>query len=61
MEGIEEKIQDEFGKYWDIDYEAEKEQYKKTAIELIAKAITRNDLKEIKEIIQELEDEIGQI
>ena len=49
----------------DIDYEEQKrleaEEYKKHAIELIAKAVCRNDLREIKEIIEELENEIGQI
>ena len=60
---MEEKIREEFNKSWDIDYEKQKQEeaaeYKKHALELIAKAICRNDLREIKEIIQELEDEIG--
>ncbi len=57
---MQEKINEEFvKKSWDIDYEAEKEEYKKTALELIAKAICRKDLKEIKEIIEDLENEIG--
>lgn len=57
---MQEKIKEEFEKKsWDIDYEAEKEEYKKTALELIAKAICRKDLKEIKEIIEDLENEIG--
>lgn len=63
---MQEKINEEFvKKSWDIDYEEQKrleaEEYKKHAIELIAKAVCINDLKEIKEIIEELEDEIGQI
>lgn len=60
---MEEKIREEFNKSWDIDYEKQKQEeaaeYKKHALELIAKAVCRNDLREIKEIIQELEDEIG--
>ena len=60
---MQEKINEEFNKLWDIDYEEEKrliaEEYKKHAIELIAKAVCKKDLKEIKEIIKELEDEIG--
>lgn len=63
---MDEKIYEEFVKKdWDIDWdkqrEDEKEEYKKTALNLIAKAICREDLHEIKEIIQELEDEIGEI
>lgn len=63
---MQEKINDEFvKKSWDIDYEEQKrleaEEYKKHAIELIAKAICREDLREIKEIIEELENEIGEI
>ena len=62
MEGIEEKIHEEFiKKDWNIDEEAENNEYKQTALKLIAKAICREDLKEIKEIIQELEDEIGSL
>ena len=60
---MEEKIREEFDKSWDIDYEKQKQEeaveYKKHALELIAKAVCRNDLQEIKEIIQELEDEVG--
>ena len=60
---MEEKRREEFNKSWDIDYEKQKQEeaaeYKKHALELIAKAVCRNDLREIKEIIQELEDEIG--
>lgn len=63
---MQEKINDEFvKKSWDIDYEKQKrleaEEYKKHAIELIAKAICKEDLREIKEIIEELENEIGEI
>ena len=62
---LEEKIYDDAkrGENWDIDkqIELEKKQYKETALKLIAKAVTEEDLKEIKEIIQELEDEIGEI
>lgn len=57
---MQEKINEEFvKKSWDIDEEAEKNEYKKTALNLIAKAICREDLKEIKEIIEDLENEIG--
>lgn len=57
---MEEKIREEFvNKDWNIDEEAEKNEYKKTALKLISKAVCREDLKEIKKIIQELEDEIG--
>ena len=61
---MQEKINEEFvKKSWDIDYEAEKEEYLKEIMnlkqELIAKAICRKDLKEIKEIIEDLENEIG--
>lgn len=59
---MDEKIRDEFvNKDWELNQEAEKEAYKETALNLIAKAICRRDIKEIKEIIQELEDEIGEI
>lgn len=62
---LEEKIEDEFAnKSWETDEEHKKqveEEYKKHAIKLIAKAVCKNDLREIKEIIEELEDEIGQI
>ena len=61
-----EKIYEEFvKKSWDNDItEQRKEEikeYKKTALELIAKAVCREDLREIKEIIEELENEIGEI
>ncbi len=59
---MDEKIRDEFvNKDWELNQEAEKEAYIETALNLIAKAICRRDIKEIKEIIQELEDEIGEI
>lgn len=63
---MEEKIIDEFVKKdWNNTITEQRKQeirqYKKTAIELIAKAICREDLKEIKEIIEELENEIGEI
>ena len=55
---MQEKINEEFvKKSWDIDYEEQKrleaEEYKKHAIELIAKAVCRNDLREIKEFIKD--------
>ena len=57
---MEEKIREEFNKSWDIDWdkqrELEREEYKKHALELIAKAVCREDLREIKEIIEELEN-----
>lgn len=62
---LKEKIYDDVkrGENWDIDkqIELEKKQYKETALKLIAKAICREDLKEIKEIIEDLENEIGEI
>lgn len=60
---LEEKIREEAKEDWDIDKQKalEIKQYKETALKLIAKAVTQEDLKEIKEIIQELEDEIGKI
>ena len=63
---MDEKIIDEFVKKdWDTDYDKqralEKEEYKKTAIKLIANAIVKEDLREIKEIIGDLENEIGEI
>lgn len=62
---LKEKIYDDAkrGENWDIDkqIELEKKQYKETALKLIAKAICREDLKEIKEIIEDLENEIGEI
>lgn len=59
---MDEKIYEEFVKKdWDNGREAEKEEYRQTALKLIAKAICREDLHEIKEIIQELEDEIGEV
>lgn len=63
---MEEKIIDEFVKKdWNNDITEQRKQeikeYKKTAIELIAKAVARNDLRDIKEIIEELENEIGEI
>lgn len=63
---MEEKIIDEFVKKdWNNDITEQRKQeikeYKKTAIELIAKAVARNDLRNIKEIIEELENEIGEI
>lgn len=63
---MEEKIIDEFVKKdWNNDITEQRKQeikeYKKTAIELIAKAVARNDLRDIKEIIEDLENEIGEI
>lgn len=63
---MEEKIIEEFVKKdWNNDITEQRKQeikeYKKTAIELIAKAVARNDLRDIKEIIEDLENEIGEI
>ena len=62
---LKEKIYDDVkrGENWDINkqIELEKKQYKETALKLIAKAICHEDLKEIKEIIEDLENEIGEI
>lgn len=61
---MEEKIREEFNKSWEQDEDYKKQEvkeYKKHALELIAKAVCRSDLREIKEIIKELEDEIGEI
>lgn len=60
---LEEKIRQEAKEEWDADKQKELEikQYKETALNLIAKAVCKEDLKEIKEIIEELEDEIGEI
>lgn len=59
-----EKIQDNFvNTEWDIDIqrEMEKQEYRESALRLIKKALINEDLHEIKEIIQELEYEIGEV
>lgn len=61
---VREKIQDNFvNTEWnaDIQREMEKQEYRETALKLIKKALIHEDLHEIKEIIQELEDEIGEV
>lgn len=63
---MEEKIYEEFVKKdWDIDWdkqrEEEREEYINGAIKAVRKAIDNGNLKEVKEIIEELEDEIGEI
>ena len=61
---LKEKIQDNFvNTEWDIDIqrEMEKQEYRETALKLIKKALIYEDLHEIKEIIQELENEIGEV
>ena len=61
---VREKIQDNFvNTEWnaDIQREMEKQEYRETALKLIKQALIHEDLHEIKEVIQELEDEIGEI
>ncbi len=58
---MEEKIQEEFvKKSWETDEDVERNEYKENALKMIRKALEKNDLKEIKEIINDLENEIGE-
>lgn len=63
---MDEKINEEFvKKSWENDFTEQRKQeikeYKKTALEMIAKAVCRNDLRDIKEIIEDLENEVGEL
>lgn len=64
---MEEKIREEFNKDWNIDYELICNEYYKTCIKFITKTLNnellenKEKIKKIKEILEELENEISEI